>query len=303
MIAALDARVRTWAVAIVDRALERGECNFVHDVAYQLPMHMIADIVGVPESDRDWLFERADTVIQSTDPQSYLTPEERSAIHVEIYNYGKDLAAEKRRVPADDVWTILTQAEIAQPDGTMTKLSEFELDQFFELLLLAGSETTRGAISSGLLALHEHPDELGRLRSDPGLMPTAVEEILRWTSPVTYFKRTATEDVELRGMQIAAGERAVYFFPSANRDEDVFDDPFRFDLARTPNPQVSFGGGGAHFCLGAHLARREISVLFDELLAHVADFEIVGEPEYSVAGIELPTTFGLKHLPVRLTPR
>jgi cytochrome P450 len=266
-------------------------------------MHMIADIVGVPESDRAWLFDQADVALQSTDPQAYLTPEERMAIHLEIYSYGKELAAEKRRAPADDVWTILTQAEIEQPDGTMTKLSEFELDQFFELLLLAGSETTRGAISSGFLALHEHPDELRRLRSDPGLMPTAVEEILRWSSPVIYFKRTAVDDTELRGEPIAAGERVLMFYPSANRDEAVFPDPFRFDVGRTPNPHLSFGGGGVHFCLGAHLARREISVLFQELLDRVAVLELVDEPEYSVAGIGIPTIFTLKNLPVRLVPR
>jgi cytochrome P450 len=287
----------------VERALEQGECNFVQEVAYQLPMHMIADIVGIPASDRAWLFDRAHVLLLASDPESYLSLEERAAVQLEIYEYGRQLGAEKRRAPVDDVWTLLTQAEIEQPDGTRTKLSDLELDLFFTVLTIAGSETTRGAISAGLLAFHEHPDELDRLRSDPGLLPSAVEEILRWTSPVTYFKRTATEDVELRGMHIAAGERVVYFFPSANRDEDVFDDPFRFDVGRTPNPQVSFGGGGAHFCLGAHLARREISVLFEELLARVADFEVVGGPEYSVAGIDLPTTFGLKDLPVRLTPR
>jgi cholest-4-en-3-one 26-monooxygenase len=171
------------------------------------------------------------------------------------------------------------------------------------VLILAGSETTRGAISGGLLALLEHPDELGRLRLDAALLPTAVDEILRWSSPVTYFRRTAVADVELRGQRIAAGERVVMFFPSANRDDDVFADPFTFDIGRTPNPHTSFGGGGVHYCLGANLARREISVLFEELLGRVAEIELVREPDYSVAGLENPITVGLKDLPVRLTPR
>ena len=303
MVATLEAQARAWAVAILEGVLERGECNFVQDVAYQLPMHMIADIVGVPESDRAWLFERANLLLVATDPRSYLAPQERSAIQLEIFDYGKRLGAEKRRAPADDVWTILTHAEIEQPDGTMTKLSELELDLFFSLLIIAGSETTRGAISSGLLAFHDHPDELRRLRADRGLMPAAVEEILRWSSPVIYFKRTAVDDTELRGERIAAGERVIMFFPSANRDEEVFAHPFKFDIGRSPNPHVSFGGGGVHFCLGAHLARRQISVLFDEFLNRVADVELVQEPEYSVAGLEIPITVALKDLPVRLTPR
>ena len=301
--AALEAQAREWAVAIVERALEQNECDFVHDVAYELPMHMIADIVGIPQSDRTWLFDRVNILLQSTDPRSYLTPEERTAIQMEMFGYANQLGAEKRRAPADDVWTTLTLAEIEQPDGSRTSLSELELDLFFMVLTFAGSETTRGAVSSGLLALLEHPDQMKRLRTDPSVINTATDEILRWSSPVTYFRRTAAQDVEVRGARIGAGERVILCYASANRDEDVFPDPFRFDVTRTPNPQVSFGGGGLHYCLGANLAKREIRVLFEELFARVADIELLSDPEYSVQGIENPITVGLKDLHVRLLPR
>ncbi|HET6954558.1 MAG TPA: cytochrome P450 [Acidimicrobiales bacterium] len=303
MTAALEDRARTWAVQIIEAALERGTVNFVQEVAYQLPMHMIADIVGIPESDRSWLFERAKVLLQATDPRSPLTPEERREAGIEMFVYADELAAEKRRSPTSDVWTTLTTAEIEQEDGSRTGLSELELDLFFMVLVFAGSETTRSAIAGGLLALLEHPDQLARLRSDPGVLATAPDEIIRWTSPVTYFKRTATEDLEIRGQEIEAGERVVLCYASANRDEDVFTDPFRFDIARRPNPQVSFGGGGVHYCLGANLAKREVRVLFEELVARVADIELVGTPGYSVQGIENPITVALEDLPVRLTPR
>jgi cytochrome P450 len=179
-------------------------------------------------------------------------------------------------------------------------LSELELDMFFLLLTLAGSETTRNAISSGLVALAEHPDQLAALRRDPDAMKPAVEEILRWASPVSYFARRAMVDTKLGGVAIAAGERIAMWYPSANRDADAFEDPFRFDITRTHNPHVSFGGGGAHFCLGANLARLEIAILFEELLRRVSDVEIVGEPTYSVFGIFNPILLAMTELPVRL---
>ncbi len=171
------------------------------------------------------------------------------------------------------------------------------------VLTIAGSETTRNAISSGLLALFEHPDQMERMRSDPAVIPTAVEEILRWSSPVTYFRRTATEDVEIGGVPIAAGERVSVWYPSANRDADVFADPYRFDITRTENPHVTFGGGGVHYCLGANLAKREIRVMFEELLARAGDIEVLGEPEYAVQGIGNPITLSIRDLQVRLSTR
>ena len=301
MTALLDAQARTWAAAIVDAALRRGDCDFVQEVAYPLPMHMIADIVGIPHGDRAWLFDQVNRLLQSTDPRTRLGTDERAAIEADLFGYAHELGAEKRRRPADDVWTLLTTAEVEQPDGSRTRLDEFELDLFFMVLTIAGSETTRSAIASGLIALLEHPDQMAQMRTDPDVMPTAVDEILRWASPVAYFRRTATEDVVLHDMEIAAGDRVSVWYPSANRDAAAFDDPFTFDITRSPNPHVAFGGGGMHYCLGANLAKREIRVMFEELLARVDRIEITGEPDYTVQGIGNPITFTLKSLPVRLT--
>jgi cholest-4-en-3-one 26-monooxygenase len=303
MTAMLEEQARAWARSIIDHALEHGECNFVQEVAYQLPMHLIADIVGIPVADRAWLFDNVNTFIQSSDPRTRLTAAERTALEAELYTYAHELGAEKRRCPADDVWTTLTTAEVEHDDGTRTQLSELELDLFFLVLTIAGSETTRNAIASGLLALVDHPDQLEQLRSDPTVMPTAVEEILRWTTPAAYFRRTASEDTEIRGVPIAAGDRVTIWHPSANRDERAFVEPFRFDITRADNPHVTFGGGGIHYCLGANLAKREIKVMFEELLSRVADVEVTGEPEYSVQGIGNPITVSLQELPVRLTAR
>ena len=303
MVAQLDSQARAWAVAIVERALEHGTCNFVQEVAYQLPMHMIADIMGIPVADREWLFEHVNVLLQSTDPKAPLSREERAAVEVELYGYAHELGAEKRRCPADDVWTTLTTAEIDSGNGDPTQLTELELDLFFFVLTAAGSETTRNAISAGLIALLENPDQLDLLRRDPVVMSTAVDEILRWTSPVSYFRRTATAETEISGVPIAQGERVTMWFPSANRDDDAFDDPFAFDIARAVNPHVTLGGGGVHYCLGANLAKREIRVMFEELLARVDEIEIVGPAQYAVQGIGNPIVMSLQDLPVRLSAR
>jgi cholest-4-en-3-one 26-monooxygenase len=301
MTAMLEDQARSWATHIVDQALEMGECNFVDEVAYKLPMHMIADIVGIPEADREPLFNVALAAIEAQSTQ--LPIEEQQARMAQLFGYAHELADRKRRSPEDDVWTKLTTAELEQPDGTMTQLSEFELDLFFMVLTIAGSETTRDSISGGLLALLENPDQMELLRKDPSVIDTAVDEIVRWASPVAVFRRTATQDTILRDAEIKAGDRVALFYPSANRDAAVFDDPFRFDITRNPNPHVGFGGHGAHYCLGANLARREIRVMFEELLFRTRDIELVGEPTYRVGHIDIMTPCGLKNLPVRLTPR
>lgn len=303
MVARLDEQVRTWAGVVIDHALELGECNFVHEVAYQVPMHMIADILGIPLSDREWLFDHVDLFLRSRDPSTALPEAERAALELEVFQYAHELGAEKRRCPADDVWTTLTEAEIDLDDGSRTRLTEFELDLFFNVLTIAGSETARGAITAGLIALLEHPDQLEHMRREPAVIPTAVEEILRWTSPAHYFRRTATEDVEIRGVTIRAGDRVTVWYPSANRDADVFADPFRFDITRAENPHVAFGGGGIHYCMGANLAKREIRVMYEELLKRVRDFEILAEPVYSVAGLASAVSLAITELPVRLTAR
>ena len=302
MIAQLEGQARNWAISIVESALEKETCNFVDDVAYQLPMHMIADIVGIPPEDRSWLFSKASDFLQCTDPEHPVPASQRSAIQSEMFQYGKELGKTKRKKPQDDVWTILTTVEITTDDGLRTGLSEMELDLFFTLLLIGGSETTRNVVSLALLALLDNPHQLERLRRDGEIMRSATEEFIRWASPVAYFRRTVTRDTTLAGVRIAAGDRVTLWYPSGNRDEGVFDDPFRFDISRSPNHHVAFGGGGPHFCLGSHLARREISVLFEELLARTARIEPTGEPRYSVQGIGNPTLVSVKELPVRLTP-
>jgi cytochrome P450 len=301
MVGMLEEQARRWASTIVDHALEQGTCNFVVEVAYRLPMHMIADIIGIPVADRDWLFGLTNELLLSADTARGVTPEQAFGAQVEMFEYAHKLGQEKRARPEDDVWTILSTVEVETDDGQLTRLSELELDMFFLLLTLAGSETTRNAIAGGLVALIQHPDQVAMLLKDPAVMKPAVEEILRWASPISYFARRATRDVDVGGMTIKAGDRVTMWYPSANRDEDVFADPFCFDITRTPNPQVAFGGGGPHFCLGANLARCEITVLFDELFKRTADIELVGEPTYSVLGIFNPIVFAMTDLPVRLS--
>ena len=300
MIARLEEQARAWAVSIVESALEKGTCDFVSEVAYRLPMHMIADIVGIPLADRDALFQLTTDFLQGSDPQRQMTPEEQLAIQVQMFEYAHQLGQDKRQSPCDDIWTVLSTVEVEGDDGERTALGELELDLFFLLLTVAGSETTRNAIAAGLVALVEHPEQLALLRRDPQAMAPAVEEILRWASPVSYFARRAARDIEIRGIAIAKGEQVTLWYPSANRDEDTFDDPFRFDITRTTNPHVAFGGGGPHFCLGAHLARREIAVLFQELLARACEIEILRPPTFSALGIFNPIMSAMTELPVRL---
>ena len=300
MIGMLEEQARQWAASIVENALDKGSCNFVAEVAYRLPMHMIADIVGIPVADREWLFGLANDFLQGGGRQPPITAAEHDAIQTQMFEYAQTLGREKRANPQDDVWTILSTVEVETDDGERTTLGELELDMFFLLLTVAGSETTRNAISAGLVALAEHPDQLALLRREPDAMKPAVEEILRWASPVSYFARRAVVDTEIAGVGIAEGERVSLWYPSANRDADAFDDPFRFDITRTSNPHVSFGGGGAHFCLGANLARLEIAIIFEELLRRVSDIELTGEPSYSVFGIYNPILMAMTELPVRL---
>jgi cytochrome P450 len=291
----LEDRARTWAVAIVEEALERETVEFVQEVAYQLPMHMIADILGIPKEDREWLFALTNDMLLCTDPEHPVPESERQRLSTEIFSYGQRITAKKREQSEDDVLSRLATVE-----DELGRLKELELEAFFMLLTVAGSETTRNAISSGLQKLLDEPDQLEALRRDPSLMKGATEEIIRWTSPVAYFKRIVSRGTEIAGVPIAEGDRVTLWYPSANRDERFFEDPFRFDIQRERNEHVSFGGGGPHFCLGAHLARREITILFEELLKRTSEIERVGEPTYNVLGIGNPILFALGKLPVRL---
>jgi cytochrome P450 len=303
MISRLDDRIEMWSRRIVDDVLARGECDFVRDVAYLLPMHLIADIVGIPEVDRPMVFSHTDVALRAGDPKSGLTEADHLRSQLALYEYAQALGVEKRARPADDVWSIIANARLDDGSGNLEELSELELDMFFVVLSIAGSETTRNTISIGMQALVEHPDQLALLRQDPNRLDTATEEMIRWSSPVTSFARSATVDTELGGVPIAQGDRIAMFYPSANRDERAFDEPFRFDVTRSPNPHVSFGGGGVHFCLGAHLARREIRAMFHEILARVDDVELVGEPTWMCMGPDQAVGVSIDSLPVKLTAK
>jgi cytochrome P450 len=300
MIGELEGHIVRRTARILDELAERGEGDFVAQVAYQLPMHVIADIIGIPDEDRPWIFERTETMLLAYDPASGITEEDRRRAELELFGYAQALGLSKRAHPDDDIWTILTNAEVAGDDGSRASLSEIELDMFFVILALAGSETTRNAISQGLMALLAHPDQLHALREDRRLLATATDEMIRWSSPVLCFARTATRDVELGGQQIAAGDRVVLWYPSGNRDERAFPEPFTFDIRRSPNNHVSFGGGGPHYCLGASLAKKEVQVLIGALLDRFPTIEITGDAVWSGAGPEVNVGVSVTHLPVRV---
>jgi cholest-4-en-3-one 26-monooxygenase len=292
MIAALEVHVRELTADIVEAAIAKGDCDFVVDVAAELPLEVIAELLGVPREDRFKLFEWSNRMIGSEDPEYRVSEEHLREAQVEMYMYAQALAEKRRADPQDDIVTTLLAAEV---DGDT--LSELDFNLFFLLLSVAGNETTRNAIAHGMSAFLENPDQWDLLVSDPAAhIDGAVEEILRWATPVLFFRRNCTRDTELGGQTIRAGEKISLWYISANRDEAVFDEPFRFDITRDPNPHIAFGGGGPHFCLGAQLARLEIRVLFEELARRVPRLEGLGGPD------RLRSNFigGIKHLPVRL---
>lgn len=302
MIAKLGELIEARTDRIIDAALERGEVELVSEVGYQLPMHVIADIVGIPEADRPWVFERTDAMLRSLDPLSAVSADAGAAAQIDLFEYATRLGDEKRANPADDVWTKLATASLIDDDGNETTLSGIELDMFFIILTIAGSETTRNAISQGVIALHDHPDQLAALRDDPSLIDSATDEIIRWASPVLFFGRTATRDVDLGGAPVRDGDRVTLWYPSGNRDERVFDAPDAFDVRRTPNPHVSFGGGGPHYCLGANLAKREVRTMVHALVER-CDVEVLDAPTWVGGGPVNQVGVSLDRLPVRLTPR
>jgi cytochrome P450 len=284
------------AVEILDAAATGSgiaECDFVEQVAAPLPIAVIAWILGVPRDDWPLLFRWTNEVIGSEDPEYRRegeTPAETgSRARRELHAYFARLIEQRRSAPRDD---LVTQLVAAERDGE--PLTPIELLAYCELMVEAGNETTRNAISGGLLAFCEHPDQWRKLRQDPALLPSAVEEILRWTSPIICFARTATEDCELGGCRIRAREQLALFYPSANRDEDVFDAPFEFRVDRIPNRHLAFGIG-EHFCLGAHVARVELETIFRHLLERLDFFELAGP----VARLHSATVGGIKHLPLR----
>ncbi|MHB8466849.1 MAG: cytochrome P450 [Acidimicrobiales bacterium] len=290
MINDLERHIRDLAVDIVDRAVAQPTCDFVVDVAAELPLQAIAELIGVPFDERHKLFDWSNRMVGSEDPEYAVGIEEANTARFEMFMYAAQLAEERRREPRDDIMTSLLHAEVEGEN-----LSDMEFNLFFMLLSVAGNETTRNAISHGMSAFLEHPEEYAKLVEDPaGRIASATEEILRWASPVMYFRRNVTKDTELRGQQLKAGDKLSIWYASANRDEDVFDDPFRFDIERSPNDHLAFGGGGPHFCLGSSLARMEIRVLFEELARRVPSVVASGPAE------PLRSNFigGIKHLPV-----
>ncbi len=292
MIGVLEKYLEHRTTRIIDEMIEVGSCDFVTDFAAELPLQAIAEIMGVPQEDRKLLFEWSNRMIGIDDPE-YGGTEDNMTAMTELYMYVNQLAAQRRTDPRDDIVTKLINAEI---DGD--KLTGDEFDFFMLLLTVAGNETTRNTTSWGMHALMQNRDQYKLLHENPELLDSAVEEILRWASPVLHFRRTATADTEINGQPIAKDDKVVMWYISANRDENVFKDPYTFDITRSPNDQVAFGGGGTHFCLGANLARAELRVLFRELIERIPDMEMTAEPDI------LRSNFigGVKHMPVKFAP-
>jgi cytochrome P450 len=303
VVATYEAAFRILAGQVLDQVLPLGNFDFVTEISRELPIRLLCRLLGVPETDAGKLVSWGDQMISNADPEytpvvidkvdteEYRLLPFRAPAALEVFRYAEDVAIERRNHPEDDIITVLLTAE---PDGQ--PLTDLEFKNFFTLLMVAGNETTRHTISHGLTYLVDHPDQMEQLRDNPdGLSVSATEEILRASAVTMHFRRTATEEVEIRGTRISAGDRVVMWYPSANYDEEVFDGPLRFDIRRQPNDHLTFGTG-RHVCLGASLARLEVRVVFEELLKRVAAVEIVGAPD------RLRSNFinGIKHLPVHV---
>ncbi|MDN3356966.1 cytochrome P450 [Actinomadura sp. DC4] len=290
----LEEHVRSICHDLIEEVAGHGEADFVHDISAPLPLYVICELLGAPPEDREKIFDWSNRLVAEDDPD-YRKPEDDGMVAAgELYAYANELAVRRREEPRDDIVT-----RLLQPHGG-EELSVDEFDLFVMLLTVAGNETTRNAASGGMLAFFEHPDQWRRMVDEHTagggrLSETFPDEIVRWVSPVNLFKRTATRDTELGGQRIAEGDKVVVFYSSANRDEDVFTDPDTFDVGRDPNPHIGFGGGGPHFCLGAHLARMELRVLFEMLLERMPDITQAGEAR------RLRSNFinGIKEMPVR----
>ena len=279
---------------LVDDVSERGSCDFVTDLAAKMPLAVICELMGVPREDWDDIFDWTNRTIGSADPE-YQDDGAAPSAMMDLFGYFGKLLEQRKAEGAqgEDLISTLVNSKIdGEPLSTMDILS------YCFLLIIAGNETTRNATTGGLLALIEHPDQRERLKNDPSLIPTAVEEMLRWSSPLIQFARSATVDVEIRGQQIKAGQVVGLYYPSANRDEEIFDDPYTFDVGRDPNDHLAFGGFGEHFCLGANLARTELRSIFRELMARIPDLELAGDVD------RLRSSFvgGIKHMPVEFRP-
>jgi len=295
---ALEVDVERRAKAVLDRVMDKGECDFVTEIAAPLPLEIICDMMGIDHALMDFVFERTNIILGLGDPE-YVAPGENAILAAmgagnDLVGLMRDMAKERLAKPTDDLTSKLLVADV---DGEA--LTEQELASFFVLLVVAGNETTRNAISHGMKALCDFPDERRTWAADfDAVAPTAIEEIVRWATPVIHFRRTATCDTEIGGHPLKEGEKVVLWYNSANRDETVFDAPAEFRVTRKPNEHVGYGGPGVHHCLGANLARREITVMFRELFERLPDLEITGEPE------RLRSNFihGIKRMPCAFRP-
>jgi cytochrome P450 len=290
---------------VLDQIPARGTFDFVDAVAKEVPIRVLARIMGLPAADLDLFIDLGDRLIANTDPEitdvvwgrddtdAYRRFPFRSPYGKRLWDLGREVVAARLRHPGDDLLSRLLSAEV---DGD--RLSETDLDNFFSILVVAGNETTRIAIAQGVLAFCQHPEQWERLRADPGLLDAATDEVIRWTCPTHFMRRTATGDTGLAGAPIRAGDKVVLWYVSGNRDEAEFENPGVFDVTRSPNRHLSFGRGGPHLCLGVHLARLEVKVMLAALARRVSRFELAGEPRR----IRSNFTNGLKALPVRVSP-
>jgi len=292
-IAAQEPHHREIVGAILDAVVDRGHCDFVVDVAAELPLRVIAELLGVPQSACHDIFDWSNRMIGSQDPEYVVGIEQSASAAQEMFGFANGLAEDRLARPRDDLMSAILHGEV---DGE--RLTPFEFDAFFLLLAVAGNETTRNLISHGLLLLLEHPDALARLREDPSLLPGAIEEMLRFKSPVIYMRRTALEDTELDGQAIRKGDKVLLYYPSANRDEEIFPRPNVFDIERPDNHHLAFGIG-EHFCIGTHLARLETRVMFEGILERMHDLELAGPVSYLRSNL----IDGIKHIPLKFTGR
>jgi cytochrome P450 family 142 subfamily A polypeptide 1 len=298
MVSAQEDKIRRICGELIDAVVEKGECEFVRDIAAPLPLIVIGDMLGVKPEDRDDLLRWSDDMLKAL--SSTVTPELREKANIageEYSRYCMQVVADRRSEPLrDDLMSILVHSEL---DGE--KLDDEALRMESLLILVGGDETTRHVISGGMRALIENPAEHRKLIDDPGKLKRAVEEMLRWVTPIQNMCRTATRDVEVNGQQIREGDQLLLLYPSGNRDAEVFSDPYRFDIERSPNDHVAFGGYGTHFCLGAPLARLELKVMFEELLRRLPDIELASDEPLTIR----PSNFivGIEEMPVRFPPR
>jgi len=297
----LEESIRRRAARMVDRLLTAGGGDWIDEVADVLPMSVIGDIIGIPEEDRPEIFDTLDRILKVASSDDAVAAQNAMELFGKIFTYASELTAEKRRNPTDDIWSTLTSAVITDETGEQLSIPASELEVFFFVIAFAGSDTTKNALAAGLQAFVADPGQIDRYRADESIRSNAVEEVLRWSTPVAFWTRSAKVDLEIDGVTISKGDRVVSMLRSANRDEEVFSDPFTFDIGRTENQHVTFGGGGPHHCLGAMLARAEIRAVLDELFWRADDIAL-GPPKVTFPNLTNNMSI-YDEMAISLTPR